>query len=148
MNTAQATSSTDNLESNINGCDDILSNFLADDIDCKYYDTSHFNSLSFPNNSLSFFHLNISSLSKHFDELQILFNSLNHSFKIIAISETRIQSSSHSITLPGYETFSTPTEAAAGGTLLFISDLLTSFPRPDLDNLMYSSRLVECRNFP
>ena len=44
--------------------------------------------------SLSFRHLNISSLDKHQDELNSLYSSLHHYFNFIGISETRIVCSS------------------------------------------------------
>ena len=115
----------------------------VDNVDCNYYDTLKFNSQSFSHNSLSFFHLNISSLSRHIDDLEIFLNSLNMQFKILAITETRISSSSVNFSLPGYQTFLTPTDAAAGGSLLFVSNSLDSFSRQDLDKFMYSSKLLE-----
>ncbi|KAG1676192.1 Suppressor of lurcher protein 1 [Nymphon striatum] len=44
--------------------------------------------------SLSFFHLNISSLYKHLDNFSLLLDSLDFRFQIIGISETRITSNS------------------------------------------------------
>lgn len=111
--------------------------------DCKYYDISDFNSLE-PGN-LSFLHLNISSISKHFDNLEFFLQSLHHIPKVIAITETRIIKSTHdpSFNLPGFNYFSTPTEAQAGGTLLYISDVLDSVPRKDLDTLLYHPKQLE-----
>ena len=46
-------------------------------INCKYYDCSDFVSITDKAISVSFFHLNLSSLVKHFDELSSLFLSFN-----------------------------------------------------------------------
>lgn len=101
---------------------------LNGSIDCKYFDISKFNS-SFSNSEvLSFFHLNINSLPKHFDDLTNLLDSLSVSFGVIGISETRLNSimaDSHNIDIPGYSHVLTPTESSAGGTCLYVSDSLT-----------------------
>ena len=66
--------------------------------------------------------MNISSLPFHFEELCALFSELNHSPDIIAISESRLKSSTQSIVinLGNYSVEHTPTESSNGGTLLCI----------------------------
>ena len=60
-------------------------------IDSKYYDIHYFNKLNInKNSSFATFHLNIVSLSKYFDDLQIFLSLLKHYFDIISISELKI----------------------------------------------------------
>ena len=60
---------------------------------------------------MSLLHMNISSLPFHFEELYALFSELNHSPDIIAISESRLKSSTQSvvINLGNYSVEHTPT---------------------------------------
>ena len=60
-------------------------------VNCKYYDTRQFSDLNVSPNNFSLFHMNIASLSLHFDELKILLNQLGHDFNIIGITETKFQ---------------------------------------------------------
>lgn len=75
--------------------------FLANIFDCNNVDIQEFNSLNFQNDQLSFFHLNICSLNKHFDSLNFFFQSVND-FIVIALSETRISSKLSSYSLDNY----------------------------------------------
>ena len=113
-------------------------------LNCKYYDMSDFKSLN-PSNFFSFLHLNISSINKHLDNFLTLLHSLQHHFKVIAITETRIsKSNSHlSYDIQDYHCYSTPTEAQAGGTSLYVSNTLNSTPRTDLDKILYKSKILE-----
>ena len=73
---------------------------------------------------LSFYHLNINSLSKNFDDFNHLINDLNLDFDILSISESRIlksQSLNINIRLQNYVIEQTPTESTAGGVLLHIN---------------------------
>jgi len=104
-----------------------LDNGLYDEIDkvtrinCKY-NPSDFNSSSSKSKSLSFFHTNISSLEKHFDEYLLLYYH-ECSFDVIAISETRLSSSSSgNVSIPEYSFLHTPSDISAGGVGLYISD--------------------------
>jgi len=82
-------SALNNVATSFNGFDDQDSR-----TECRYLDCSEFNSILLTSNNLSFFHLNMNSLYKHFDNLSSLLNDLKHDFKIIAITETRITESS------------------------------------------------------
>ena len=65
---------------------------------------------------LSFYHLNINSLSKNFDDFNHLINDLNLDFGILSISESRIlksQSLNINIRLQNYVIEQTPTESTA-----------------------------------
>ena len=114
-------------------------------LNCKYVDVESFN---YPKdkNSLSLFHLNIASLSKHKDELETVLTMLDHKFDIIGITESKILKKTppgYDISLPGYKHYSTPAESSRGGTMLYISDHLNSKPRKDLENIMYKSEQLE-----
>mgnify|MGYP003330914374 CR=1 FL=1 len=56
---------------------------------CSYVTCDEFNSLLPPSEGLSTFHLNISSISKHYDNLLTLLSQLNINFNIIGISESQ-----------------------------------------------------------
>jgi hypothetical protein len=114
---------------------------------CKYYEVDDFLSLNFKaNNLLSFFHLNISSLSNHFDELCSYLDILKHNFGIIGITETRFLKDSPTFfncNLPNYQYIHTPTESTVGGAMLYISNKLSFKPRDDLSSLLYRSKELE-----
>ena len=116
-------------------------------IDCKYLDCDNFNR-TFPENkskNLSFFHLNINSLPKHFENLNCYLNSLQHKFKIIGISETRITNTTapHKLDINGYSALFNKTEASAGGTALYIAQEINFKQRKDLSNCVYSQKELE-----
>ena len=100
-----------------------LNNFTDDEKEnelslpnCKYRDTDYFKNLTkdFKRKALSFFLMNVCSLTKNFDDFNILLNELNVSFYILAITETRIKKDSSSpinLQLSNYSTEHTPTES-------------------------------------
>ena len=66
--------------------------------------------------------MNVCSLTKNFDDFNILLNDLNVSFDILAITESHIKRDSSSpanLHLDNYSNEQTPTETSAGGTLLY-----------------------------
>ena len=104
---------------------------------CKYRDTDYFENLTkdFKRKPLSFFHVNVCSLTKNFDDFNILLSDLNVGFNILAITETRIKKDSSSpinLQLSNCSIEHTPTELSAGGTLLYISKILSYQLRNDL----------------
>ena len=117
------------------------------EISCKYYECQDFKtSNSSSKFNFSALHLNISSLAKHFDELNALLGLLNLNFSVIGISETRFLKNSPPIfnfDIGGYTAVHTPTESSAGGALLYISNHLSYFPRSDLDNVLYKPKELE-----
>ena len=81
---------------------------------CKYIDTEYFKNLTkdFKRKILSFFHMNVCSLTKSVDDFNILLSELNVSFDILAITETRINNNSScpiNLQLNNYSTGYTPT---------------------------------------
>ena len=112
----------------------------------KYRDTDYFKNVTkdFKRKALSFFHMNVCSLTKHFDDFNILLSDLNVSFDILAITETRIKKDSSSpinLQLSNYSTEHNPIESSAGGTLLYISKRLSYQLRNDLRP--YDTRKIE-----
>ena len=86
------------------------------------------------------FHLNIASLTRHFDELKALLGQLGHGFSIIGITEETGFQNNIPLTncdLPGYHYVHTPTKGEKGGALLYISDHLQFTEHLDLDSLAY-----------
>ena len=104
---------------------------------CKYRDISYFSNLDLELKSkcLSFFHLKINSLSKKFDNFNLLINELKLEFVILGISESRIlksQSLNANVSLYNNVTEQTPTESTAGGALLYINKRHSYKTRPGL----------------
>ena len=122
---------------------------LIDDqsTNCKYYDCQEFcSTFSYSKFTFSSLHLNISSLGKHFDELNALLSLLNFKFGIIGITESRFVKGSYpsfNFDINGYSVEHTPTESSAGGALLYISNHYAYQPRPDLNQRMYSPSELE-----
>lgn len=136
-------------ESNHEGHTEVGSTFKdtcsIDGLSCKYYSEKGFVSDLVKHKGLSFMHINISSLSKHFESLNHLLNSF-HDLKIVGVSETRINKyniKSSNLQIKGYSLLCHATEAAAGGTALYISDTLTFKPRDDLSSFAYMPKLLE-----
>lgn len=88
-----------------------------------------------PSNGTNFFHMNISSLCRNFDDLQTLLARINLKFNIIGITETKLKKNSIrniNINLNGYVIEHTPTEGNCGGALLYIDNSLNYIVRSDL----------------
>ena len=97
---------------------------------CKYRNPDYFKNLTkdFKRKALSFFHMNVCSLTKKFGDFNILLSELDVSFDILAITESRIKKDSSSpinIQLNKYSIEHTPTESSAGGTLLYTNKRLS-----------------------
>ena len=89
-------------------------------------------------------HLNISLLSSHINDLVTFLNLLEANFNTICISKSKL-SQKNSLTsntdIPGYNIGHTPTEASAGGALIFISQTLPYKTRKDLQ--IYCAKELE-----
>ena len=82
-------------------------------------------------------HLNISSLAKHFDELNTLLFLLQHNFSFIGISEICFLNGREPVlhfSIPGYSHISTPTDSSCTFQRHLHSNLSLS---------LYSSKLLE-----
>ena len=95
-----------NLNDNFNDLD-----HDSPSINCNYVDISSFDHKS-KKDTLSLFHLNIASLSKHKEELETILNMIDLKFDILGITETKIKSNidpSFDTNMNGYKCYSTPT---------------------------------------
>ena len=93
---------------------------------------------------MSLFHINTCSLHKNIEEREYLLDKTKIDFDVTGISESRIEKDKtqiSSINLKGYSHESCPTESAAGGSLLYISNHLPYKHRNDL--CIYKSTEVE-----
>ena len=95
---------------------------------CKYRGTDYFKNLTkyFKRKALSFFHIIFRSITKNFDNFNLLLSELNVGFDILAIKKSRIKEDSSSLInlqLNNYSIEHTPTELSAEGTLVYINKL-------------------------
>ena len=93
---------------------------------------------------ISFFHLDISSLTFHFEELIVLLAENKLNFDFLGISETCLKLNRNSlnpISMPGYNIEHTPTESSNGGTMLYIKQGINYKLRKDLQ--IYKSKELE-----
>ena len=114
-------SNTENFIKTINSENNITKYFTIKDL------KSTFNVIG---NPFSLFHLNINSLSFHFDELESLISKSKNDFQIIGISETRLKKTQETTTNIQLENFEhVPTESVNGAVLLYINvfNLVTAF---------------------
>ena len=133
-------------EFNLGVSDAILLEQNGKTIKCKYYDKNSLNLNLKKNDNISFLHLNIRSLPKHFDNFQELVASMEIRFKIIALTETRLianSSISHNLNIDGYTLVSNSTEAFAGGTAIYVCNSLSYRYREDLSTKMYHPKQLE-----
>ena len=90
---------------------------------------------------MSFFQINTCSPSKNIEELEYL---IKNGFDVVGIRESRIKKNNcpiNSINVKEYSYDSCPTEYSEGGTLLYISNLLSCKARSDLS--IYQSTELE-----
>ena len=130
-----AISNTENFIKAINSENNITKYFTIKDLN------STFNGIS---SLFSLFHLNITSLSFHFDELESLISKSKNNFHIIGISETRLKKTQETTTNIKLENFNiehVPTKSANGGVLLHIRKAINYELRPDL--MIYKKRKME-----
>lgn len=122
---------------------------LFENIDCnedcpmsEYYTPQELSKVNLGNCNL-YIHLNISSLSYHIDDLNLLLSEIQHKPKIIAISESKLRKNKEplaKIDIPGYKYEFTLTDSEKGGTLLYIAQDLNYKTRKDL-NIVQSKQL-------
>ncbi len=99
-------------------------------------------------NKFSFLHVNVNSLNeKYHGNLCDLLEPINNKINIIAVSETRLKTTSdfQNLSIPGYKPLSPDfcdfSDTLAGGVALYIDEHLDAFPRPDL-----KIKLPSCEN--
>ena len=114
-----------------------INNTPENEINSNYYDFDQLQVLKkfTDKSSLSLFHLNTCSLSKNTDDCEHLIQSTSTDFDIIAVPESRITKNKlppTDISIPNYSYEFCPTEANAGGTLIYIRNHLSYKTRNDL----------------
>ena len=107
---------------------------LVHAINSNYISLSDLSSLKLTSSAFSLFHMNIRSLSAHFDELLQLLGTFKFNFDVIGIFGTKEKSSDGflpNVTLPGYNLHSQPTKSSAGGVALYVRSSLDHKIRQD-----------------
>ena len=108
----------------IDQLNDAMDDSLSENMSSKYYKSYGLTPLmKNTTNNMSFFHLSISSLCYHIEELTTLISEHDLAFDIIGISECRLKLNKaplNSVQIPGYNFEFTPTEFNNGGTALYI----------------------------
>ena len=86
-------------------------------------------------NRLSFFHLNVKGIPKHFDELEMYINSLELEFTMIALTETSFDQSKQDLyNMPKYNCINHfRKQLWGGGVSLYIKNDIKFMNRPDLE---------------
>ena len=128
---------TDALINLINQLNNFTDDEKENELNCKYRDPYYCKNLTkgFKRKARSFFHINVCSRTKNFDDFNILQRELNISFDIIAITESRIKkhlSSPINLQVNNYSIKHTTTESSAGETLLYRNKRLSYQLRNDL----------------
>lgn len=114
---------------------------IPTNINSKHYTPHEFHSstdlCNLSDKSISFLHGNIRSLSANVENFQRMLNTLNHSFKIIGLSETWISFNKDTIAnlfLPGFDFISQPIKFSIGGVGFYIAYTLRYTIRDDLNS--------------
>ena len=114
-------------------------------LNCQYYNISELNNMIVNHKEkLYLFHLNISSLPYHFQDLNDLLKSLKKTFSFIRITESQLKVNLQpliNIDPNNYNIESTPTKSEKGGTLLYFSSELNCKVQNDLK--VYTAKELE-----
>ena len=87
-------------------------------------------------NKLSLFHINVKSLPKHHDELELYINSLKFKFSVIALTANWLDESKQDLfDLQGYNCLHEFRKGKRGGGVsLYIENGINFINMPDLEN--------------
>ncbi|XP_069941310.1 uncharacterized protein [Cherax quadricarinatus] len=93
---------------------------------CNYYTAEQSKALLRANNNITIFNYNIRSLSKHYDDLLALLNSLHASMSIITLTQTWLKPDTTDVyAIPGYTAIhNCRPDQQGGGTAIYYSDQL------------------------
>ncbi|XP_041463802.1 uncharacterized protein LOC121414811 [Lytechinus variegatus] len=110
----------------------------------KYFTIDKFKNGFVNDNSFSLFHMNIRSINKNFDHLNILLQELATKFSVVGLSETWLSDNSNLYSLPGYHNpiVNCRQNKTGGGVALFISSTLEYHLTPDLNVMNQSLETV------
>ena len=109
---------------------------LSSAINSNYHTIQNLSNSNISHKDFSLLHMNIRSLSCHFDDLHSLLVNLNVKFDVVGVSETwdSIKNPvSTNVNISGYSFFSTKSKSQNGGVGLYIKTGLGPVPRPDLN---------------
>ena len=84
------------------------------------------------------FHVNIRNLTKHFDGLQTLINSVKIPFDILGITESKQVVCTKfpvNVNIDGYQIYSQPTKSTHGGVVMYVNKKLDHVVREDISVL-------------
>ena len=112
---------------NLNSCD--LDENLVKTINSSYHKIGDLPKVNINSHSHNFslFHVNIRSLTKHFDELHLLLHSSEIPFDVIGISDSKQVISREFLTnvdINDYQLHSQPTKSAFGGVAMYVKKSL------------------------
>ncbi len=101
----------------------------------KYYSMQELTAFEISNKDFALFHMNIRSLSLHYEDFYALLCSLKIDFQVIGLSEIKASVNApikSNINLPGYHFYHTVSHSAAGGVGIYVKSDLTTNKREDL----------------
>lgn len=109
-------------------------NSISTSDNCKYFQIADFNEHQRMNNQFSMMHLNIRSMSKHFDELQLFLNTMDLRFDCLGFSETwYTPENNDNFELAHFTQYkSFRSSRPGGGASLYVGNHLVSHKRDDL----------------
>ena len=132
------------LSENFSLCKDLDPdyNFNFQSQDCQYYSYGSFNnrfiesrlnvSTNANGNNLALLHLNVRSISNKLDQFSTFLGSIMFNFSVIAITETWLEDSSHSVDIPGFNFIHKHREDKIGGGVgLYLADHFDFKLRPE-----------------
>ena len=117
----------------------------------QYYSLQEMAALEVSYKDLAIFHMNIRSLSLHYEEFHALLSSLKIDFQVIGLSELKASMDApikSNIQLPGYKFYHTLSLSAAGGVSTYAKENLTACKREDwsISNVEFETLWVEIDN--
>ena len=112
----------------------------------RYYSVDEFCNKRYEDSQyFSIFHLNIHSIEKHVEAINILINQLQFKFDFLCFTESKINKDTPpkiDISIPGYQDpVGMPTAAKKGGVLIYVKNGIDFKPRPDLN--IYKDKELE-----
>ena len=128
---------TSNLMDLPNLSDFEIDEHMPQNIDSHYFTLPELSSLQLSSSDFSILHINIRTLSLHYDELVSLSAHTNLNLDVIRVSEiwhSNDNPISSNVDIPGFTFFKTSSLSQNGGVGLYIRNTLTSKPRLDLDS--------------
>ena len=112
-----------------------------------YYLEYDFNQLHISNSRFSVLHINARSLNKNIDNIKLYLSTFNHTFAVLAISETwEVAHNLVYFSIPGYSIVSIPRnndfKCRGGGVALYVRDDIKFDTRSDL--YLFGNTSFEC----